>query len=120
MENAAMVPNNQRKHQRVYLGESIDVIDILKGCTVGEVVNITLEGLMLAMNKKALPGNIYQFALALPDAIDGHQVISLGADCLWASDTSIASRHWAGFQIIDISESAEKLITSVIERYGIE
>ncbi len=120
MQNVNVVPNNQRKRQRVYLGEAIDVIDLLKGCTVGEVVNITIEGLMLAMNEKAVPGNIYQFALSLPEAIDEQRVISLGADCLWASDNSIAGRHWAGFQVIDMSAQGEALVSTLIERYGIE
>lgn len=109
--------SNQRKHQRVYLSTDVAVFDVLSGERVGEIVNITIEGLMLVMHKEANAGSIYQLALTLPHNVDGHKVINIGADCLWCSPSSVAGHHWAGFQIIDASKLAETLIQHLIDTY---
>ena len=107
-----------RKHERIQLGRAIKVVDIVNGCAAGEVVNITVDGMMLSTDQALLPGSIYQFALTLPDPISGHTVINVGADCLWCREASQDNRHWAGFQIIDASETAEELISELINMHG--
>ncbi len=118
MNTAATDYSNHRKHRRVYLGTDIAVYDVLNGDRVGEIVNITIEGLMLVMEQEPEAGNIYQFAMSMPQDLDGHKVINVGADCLWCSPSSISGQHWAGFQIIDASETAETLIQHLIDTYG--
>ena len=115
---AAVDHSNHRKHQRIYLGTDVAVVDVLSGKHLGEIANITIEGLMLVMREPPQPGNIYQLAITLPEEIDEHSVISVGADCLWGSESSIAGQHWAGFQIIDSSPVAEQLLEHLINTYG--
>ncbi len=107
-----------RKHQRIELGRAIKVVDIVNGCAAGEVVNITIEGMMLSTDQALQPGSIYQFALTLPEPIGNHNVINVGADCLWCRKANQDNRHWAGFQIIDASETAEELISELIALHG--
>lgn len=109
---------HHRKHERMQLRKAIKVIDIVNGCAAGEVVNITIEGMMLSTDQALQPGSIYQFALTLPEPIGEHNVINLGADCLWSRAANQDNRHWAGFQIIDASETAEELITELINTHG--
>lgn len=109
---------HNRKHERMQLRQAIKVIDIVNGCAAGEVVNITVEGMMLSMVQAITPGSIYQFALTLPEAIGDHNVINVGADCLWSRKANQDNRYWAGFQIIDASETAEELISELINMHG--
>ncbi len=109
---------NQRKHPRVYLGTDVAVVDVITGKHLGEIANITIGGLMLVMRDAPVPGNIYQLAITLPEAVDEHTVINIGADCLWGSESSVAGQHWAGFQIIDASELAEQLLQHLIDSYS--
>ena len=110
--------SNQRKHQRVYLGTDVAVIDVLTGKHLGDIANITIGGLMLVMHEAPEPGNIYQLAITLPEEVNEHTVINIGADCLWGSESSVAGQHCAGFQIIDASELAEQLLQHLIDTYG--
>lgn len=109
---------HQRKHERMQLRQAIKVVDIVNGCAAGEVVNITVEGMMLSMDQALQPGSIYQFALTLPEPIGEHKVINIGADCLWSREANQDNRYWAGFQIIDASETAEDLISELINMHG--
>lgn len=109
---------HHRKHERMQLRQAIKVVDIVNGCAAGEVVNITIEGMMLSTDQALQPGSIYQFALTLPDSIGEHKVINVGADCLWSRKANQDGRYWAGFQIIDASETAEELISELINMHG--
>lgn len=112
-------PSNQRRHVRIHLRHPVSALDLMTGRGVGEVVNITTEGLMLVMEQSLQSGGIYQLALTLPEAINGESVINLGAECLWCSEASVAKRFWGGFQIIDLSQEAEAMISTMIEQYGV-
>jgi len=115
----AVQTNNQRKHERMYLSIDVPVIDVLQEEEIGNVVNLTVEGMMLALRQPRQPGAIYQLALLLPEDLDnGADTIKIGADCLWCSDTSAGGRYWAGLQIVDASSDTERLIAKLIESYG--
>ncbi len=118
MNMTAVDYSNQRRHRRVYLSTDVAVFDVISGERMGEVVNITVEGLMLVTERAMETGSIYQLALALPESVDEHQVINVGAECLWSSPTSVAGHNWAGFQIIDASSVAETLIQHLIATYA--
>jgi hypothetical protein len=113
-------PSNQRRHVRIHLKHPVSALDLMTGRGVGEVVNITTEGLMLVMEEALESGGIYQLALTLPEPLNGESVINLGAECLWSSEASVAKRYWAGFQIIDLSIEAENMIKALIQEYGIK
>lgn len=110
---------NQRRHVRIHLRHPVSALDLMTGRSIGEVVNITTEGLMLVMEESLESGGIYQLTLNLPEAVNGQNVINLGVECLWSNQAAVAKRFWAGFQIIDVSADAEKLITSLIDQYGV-
>lgn len=113
--------NNQRKYERAYLGIDVPVIDVLQEEEIGKIVNITVEGIMLALRQPQEPGAIYQLALQLPDEMaTATGVISLGADCLWCSPTSAGGYYWAGLQILDASIEAQNMICKLIDSYALD
>ncbi len=103
-----------RQHERHELHKPIPVINVLDGQSMGALVNITVEGLMLLSNQPIECDRIYQISLSLPQEIIGHDFIELGVDCLWARGEEQYHRYWAGFQIIDASHTAIKLIENLI------
>ncbi len=109
---------NDRKLQRHEFLLPIAVIDTLTGDSLGALVNINIEGLMV-MGNVAIDGNrLYQVELQLPDTIHGHDKVALGIDCLWSRRDEEYERHWAGFQIIDVSQDALKVIEHLIRDYS--
>lgn len=107
-----------RKLERIELNQTLQMIDMITGEHFGELVNITLEGLMVITDREIPTHSIYQLSLQLPEAINNSQTIELGADCLWCRNAENFHRFWAGFHIIDASDQAITQLQTLIERYG--
>ncbi|MFA7553691.1 MAG: PilZ domain-containing protein [Spongiibacteraceae bacterium] len=104
----------ERKHPRTELNQPILVVDIINGVNLGELVNVSVDGIMI-LSKQAVPiQSIYQLTLQLPIEIAGRNRIDLGADCLWCRQAEDPHRYWAGLQIIDISDEAIAQLEALI------
>jgi hypothetical protein len=104
-ENETAVQDNRRK-DRIEVSEVIQVVDRQSGSTIGQLVNISEDGLMV-LGKEPVPENsIYQLSLEFSDdsvrAIDGP--VMIGVESLWCHSSSDQAQYWSGFYIIDISE----------------
>ena len=97
---------DNRGHQRIEVSEVIKVVDRQTGKTVGQLVNISEDGLMLQSREPVPENSIFQLSLEFPansaSAADGPLMI--GVESLWSNSSSDQSQHWVGFYIIDISE----------------
>ena len=110
--------NIARKLERKEINQTIDVIDIINGGKFGELINITVEGLMVMTETEIPTQSIYQLSIKLPVELHGSNTVELGADCLWCRKDENFHRFWAGFQIIDASDTAVKQIEELIEAYS--
>lgn len=107
-----------RASPRKRVNEKIQVRDINTDKIIGNLVNISSGGLMLISDRLLTPNRLFQLCLILPVPIDGIPVIEFGAECLWVQDNSETGRPcWAGFQIIDISDSGTELIERLIRAW---
>ncbi len=108
-----------RKLERKELNQAIAVHDTINGGVFGELVNITREGLMVMTDREIETQSIFQLALQLPEPLKGSAQIVLGADCLWCRRAENFYRYWAGFQIIDASDTALTQLDALIELYSV-
>ena len=108
----------KRKHQRVELDQPIAITDMISGEAFGELVNVTVAGLMVITNKEIPTHSIHQLSLRLPVDVAGSEFLEIGADCLWSRKTENFNRYWAGFQIIDASDTALAQIEELISHHG--
>ena len=97
---------DNRGQERIEVSEVIRDVDRQTGSTIGQLVNISEDGLML-MGAEPVPENsIYQlsleFAADSASAADGP--VMVGVESLWCHSSSDQAQHWSGFYIIDISE----------------
>ncbi|WP_101757565.1 PilZ domain-containing protein [Oceanicoccus sp. KOV_DT_Chl] len=113
-----MTDQVERKHLRVELNKTIPIIDVINGGNFGELVNATVEGIMIITDQEIDTHSIYQLALKLPVEIEGSMSVDVGADCLWCRKVENFHRYWAGFQIIDASDTALKQIEELIAHYS--
>lgn len=109
---------SRRKHPRHTLRDSVTVIDRGSGGSLGVVVNLSQEGIMLVNSKPLHSDCLYQIRLHICDGIlrgVGECYIDAGIDCLWTNPAEgKASMYWSGCQIIDISDEAFDLLQRVI------
>lgn len=110
----------QMGYQRTLLRHDIQgqvtIVDCSRTLVVGHLVNIHEQGLMLMGPGLVQVDHLYQLELQLPQQINGRTRIAVGADCLWSRPTADVEQHWAGFQIIDLSDEARADILCLIER----
>lgn len=105
---------DQRRRQRVTIAEHPRVTDAHSGATLGELVNLSSDGLMIAGNLCIACNTVCQ--MRIPLVIGGtEQVISVGAESLWCEDTNGSGVHWTGFHIIDISPEHQRLLDAIVE-----
>ncbi len=109
---------HHRKHQRQELNTTILIRNAMNRDFIGELVNITVEGLMIISDQEMSTNSIFQFSLELPEPINGMTHIDLGVDCLWSRSAENVDRHWSGYQIIDASPEALETIDALISGYA--
>lgn len=107
----------KRKHERTTLSRTVRVHDVVHQRQLGELVNITIEGMMIVGQHPLQPNAILQIALELPAPIGGESELEVGVTCLWCRPADGSALFWAGFQIIDASMASIKRIENLIREY---
>ncbi|MDJ0806632.1 MAG: PilZ domain-containing protein [Gammaproteobacteria bacterium] len=106
--------NEQRKSPRKIANEVLEVSDQITGTLLGQVVNISAEGLMLLSTQQINVGSVYQLDLKLPRLIKNHSKIAFGAEAVWSSEAAQPDSFWTGFRMIDISEDCVLAVDELI------
>jgi len=105
-------PSDLRKNPRITLPERVEVLDAHNGRALGQLVNLSVEGLMLVGPVCVSPGTVYQ--LRVPLTRDNTEsTIVIGVESLWCQDANDSGSYWTGFHIIDISPQHRELLHSV-------
>lgn len=111
MSNALTERRRRRRHQ---LSEEVRVVDKVNNLTLGQLVNIHQEGLLIM----GMPLNLnssHQVTLLLPNSINHQTEFELGIECLWSQQIDPAEDiHWSGCSIIEMSKVAEQCVQSMI------
>ncbi len=103
---------DSRQADRLKPAAQCHVMDVISGAKLGEVLNISSEGLMLVSALPILEGSIYQVNIVCE--LNQLDAISAGIECLWTDDHGV-SGTLAGFQIIDISEADQDALYRLLE-----
>lgn len=106
--------SNRRRLKRHRLQSDVDVIDPLKQCAIGKLVDIHQEGLLL-LGQLLQMDSCHQVEIVLPVSVNLQQRFTLGLECLWCqSADEDGSLFWIGCSIIDKSPLASGCIESLI------
>ena len=110
--------NNQRDLVRHELDATIDVWDAQSDEYLGRLANIHTQGLMLLCDQPLEEERLYQLRLTLPQTLVESGELKFAVDCLWVRSHEEETRHWAGCQIIDVTEEGLNLIELLISRFS--
>ena len=109
--------SNKRKLARKIANIVLEISDHNTGSHMGQVVNITTEGLLLISIEPIAVDGIFQMDMHTGESIDGVESINFGATALWSSPARQAGSYWTGFHIIDISPETSSIIEQIIKSW---
>lgn len=108
--------NEKRRQTRVPISEEICVRDLVSGRELGTLANVHDEGFMVISDGGLKEDRLYQVGFELdPEHSDGQ--LSVGAECLWISETGTGDQVWAGFQIMEMSDQARARIEQLVQQF---
>jgi hypothetical protein len=108
--------DKQRIKPRLTLNAGIRIRNMMTDCDVGELVNLTDEGLMIVSDSPINNNAVYQFELTLPEKVDEQDALEIGVECLWCRQIDESNRFWSGYQIIDASAQALNIVRELLRR----
>lgn len=100
-----------RKSKRVKPNVNIDIVDMIIGTSIGDVLNVSSDGLLTSSKSKVSIGEMFQTEWHF--AARGLKSISVGLECLWA-EMQYTNICLCGFYIIDISEDDQNILDRII------
>lgn len=100
----------KRRQPRKRPNVPLQVTDAMSGRVVGQIGNLSLEGMMLLADVAITDDALYQFAFQLPDEHGRLHPVEVGVHELWSEPTQRPGRHWAGFRFIDLGEAEERAL----------
>jgi len=103
----------KRAHIRVHPATGSLVSNVMTDKKIGRVVDISINGFLLSTREVVKPGMILQLSVELKELAP--KAIEMGAECIW-SDHQDSGLSFAGFQIIDMSETDEQLLATVVQK----
>jgi hypothetical protein len=101
-----------RKHPRIEVPENVIVQDAHSGEMLGQLVNLSVDGLLLVGRVGIAPGTVRQLRMQLKQGGRVTELV-LGAESLWCNDANDSGAYWSGFQIIDISPEQQEILDAL-------
>jgi len=105
--------SEKRRKNRVTISDQPHIRDAHSGKVLGELVNLSADGLMAVSPSGIASGTVFQMRIPLVQG-DKKVEILVGAESLWCDDTNGSGAYWTGFQIIDISPEHQEILNAVI------
>ena len=116
MANPETAPEDHRRQSRLEIQDDIPVTHLHTGEIIGQLANLSSEGLMISSRSAIEPGTTYQ--VTIPVTVDGasEKTISLGAESLWTENSSQNGIYFTGFYIIDISPEHHAILNQLLKQ----
>lgn len=109
---------NKRRLKRKDLIYYLSLFDRNTGQFVGQLVNITTEGIMLISEDPIKPNQHFEFRMVLPEKIDGTEEILFDAKSMWCKKDVNPSFYDVGFQIENVASKDIGRIESLIHEFS--
>ncbi len=111
---------DRRQTPRKIAAQTISARDINSNHTLGNLVNMNSEGLMLLSPAPIESGLVFQVELQLKIPFQGRGFLHLGIESMWCSNANEPGHYWTGFRIIDVSLSTLELIEALTAHWETE
>jgi hypothetical protein len=108
----------RRRSPRRRLQKTLTVINMENGETLGEIFDISPEGLSIKSKVKIRDNNQMELRLLLPVNIFGKNMLDVEARCVWTRSESDGVGYYCGFEFIEVSPADVGIIIGLIMDFG--
>jgi len=99
----------QRRSPRKRPLQALHVTNAITGEIIGQVGNLSRDGMLLIANRALADDALFQFTFSLPGRAGASaRRLEIGVHEQWHEPATIPGQFWTGFRIIDI-DAADKL-----------
>ena len=106
---------DRRKQVRQQLVALTVVLDEASGEVLGQVGNLTIEGIMICSDRPLEIDRLYALQIELPDEVDGRSRLNVLARSLWCQRAIIPTRYATGFELLNVDDADRRVIQLLIQ-----
>lgn len=106
-----------RRLERAHLIYFLRVFDATSGRLLGQMVDLTTDGVMVIGERAVSPRQKYTLRMDLPRNVAVGRHLTLEAQCKWCREDSSGDFFSMGFRIVGMGPDAHRLVDELIERF---
>ncbi len=110
--------DDSRRQKRRKVDIEIVVIDFMTKQPIGNIIDLSESGMMIAANKVVVPDALFQFDLNFPNQYIATNTIRVGAQELWTVTNTRTNQSEIGFRFIDVAQSDRVWIRNWVNEPG--
>lgn len=105
-----------RRSRRKQTGQSIEVTNSLTGETIGQIGNLSVDGMLLIAHRHIADDALFQLNFVLPGS-QPERRIEVGVHEQWGEPAKTPGQFWSGFRIIDIAPDDRIALSAWVEKH---
>lgn len=109
--------HNRRHEDRHHLLFQTAVLDADTETVLGQLVNLSGDGLMLASDRALEAGRRYHLRVPLPVAFDGHEALRLSATIAWSAPATGPAFHRNGLRDLELPAEQNEAFRHLLDDY---
>jgi hypothetical protein len=106
-----------RRMERAHLIYFLRVFDAASGELLGQMVDLTPDGIMVIGEAAVVPRQKYQLRMDLPRNVPMGRHLTVEARCKWCRRDPGGDFHSMGFRLLDMSPEAHQVVDQLIEKF---
>lgn len=107
-----------RRARRRRVETRVDVVDVMTGDLLGQVANVSENGLLMLARVPLREECLYQLRFTLPTPDENYLPIDVGVHLLWVHDASAPGQAWIGARFLSITDESLERLRAWIEAPG--
>ena len=111
---------DQRKTIRRKVDEPLIVFDMQSDQPIGQIINLSISGMMLMTESPVSVSKILYCRLPLPEKTNGSKEINFDAECKWCSQNKATGWYDSGYRLRNLSKENTETIRHLTHRLMIK
>jgi len=107
----------KRKFNRIHLIHYLRLFDRKTGDLIGNLVDLTSEGLQLISETPIEPGRLLEIRMEFPEEVDGEREVQINAQAIWWDHQLDPELFSVGCKLIPVTPTHVTIIRDLIENY---